>query len=73
MVTRCLVGGGTRTKPKKLMDDSDSGSQFQVAWNSTPKYPKGVDNGKDDEGYYHPIKKLHTMKNYEEASKGRKK
>jgi hypothetical protein len=73
LVTRCLVGGGARSKPKKLMDDGDSDSQFQVAWNSTPKYPKNVDNGHDDEGYYSPIKKLHTMKNYEEASKNRKK
>jgi hypothetical protein len=66
-----MVGGAERKKPKKLMDDQDSG-QFQFAWNSTPKYPKGADNGRDDEGYYAPIKKLHTMKNYEESSKGKK-
>lgn len=73
MVSRCLVAGTERRKPKKLMDDHASSSQFQVAWNSTPKYPKSSDNGRDDEGYYSPIKKLHTMKNYEETSKGKKK
>lgn len=67
-----LVGSEGRKKPKKLMDDMDSG-QFQFAWNSTPKYPKSSDNGRDDEGYYNPIKKLHTMKNYEETGKDRKK
>ena len=67
-----LVGGGERKKPKKLMDDMDDG-QFQFAWNSTPKYPKSSDNGRDDEGYYAPIKKLHTMKNYEISSEGKKK
>ena len=69
----CMVSGGERRKPKKLMDDNGSDGQFQFAWNSTPKYPKGSDNGRDDEGYYRPIKKLHTMKNYEITSKSKKK
>ena len=55
------------------MDDGNGGDQFQFSWNSTPKYPKGIDNGRDDEGYCAPIKKLHTMKNYEISSKGKKK
>lgn len=66
-----MAGEAERKKPKKLMEDMDSG-QFQFAWNSTPKYPKSSDNGRDDEGYLAPIKKLHTMKNYEETSKGKK-
>ena len=60
-----------RKKPKKVMGDTKNG-QFQFAWNSTPKYPKSPDNGRDEEGYYQPIKKLHSMKNYEESSKRKK-
>ena len=59
-------------KPKRLEGDS-TGDQFQQPWLSTPKYPKGSDNGRDDEGYHAPIKKLHSMKNYEESSKKTKK
>lgn len=55
------------------MDDGNGDGQFQFSWNSTPKYPKGRDNGRDDEGYCNPIKKLHTMKNYEISSKSKKK
>ncbi|QLH75041.1 MAG: hypothetical protein HPY73_06045 [Methanomassiliicoccales archaeon] len=69
----CLVSGKGGRRPKRVMQDNEGSSQFQFAWNSTPKYPKHLDNGRDDEGYYAPIKKLHTMKNYEETSKGRKK
>jgi hypothetical protein len=58
-------------KPKRLEGDS-TGDQFQQPWLSTPKYPKGSDNGRDDEGYLAPIKKLHSMKNYEESSKKKK-
>jgi hypothetical protein len=67
-----MVSGEGR-RPKKLMDDSNGDGQFQFSWNSTPKYPKGRDNGRDDEGYCNPIKKLHTMKNYEISSKNKKK
>jgi hypothetical protein len=59
-------------KPKRIEGDSTC-DQFQQPWLSTPKYPKGSDNGKDDEGYLAPIKKLHSMKNYEESSKKKKK
>jgi hypothetical protein len=69
LVSMVLNGKG---KPKRLSGDSTS-NQFQQPWLSTPKYPKGSDNGRDDEGYYAPIKKLHSMKNYEESSKKKKK
>lgn len=61
-----MVAGGERKKPKHVMNDDDG--QFSMPWLSTPKYPKGSDNGRDDEGYYHPIKKNHSVRNYEISS-----
>lgn len=69
LVSMVINGKG---KPKRLEGDSTS-DQFQQPWLSTPKYPKGTDNGRDDEGYHAPIKKLHSMKNYEESGKKTKK
>ncbi len=69
LVSMVMNGKG---KPKRIDGDS-TGDQFQQPWLSTPKYPKGSDNGRDDEGYLAPIKKLHSMKNYEESSKKTKK
>ena len=69
LVSMVMNGKG---KPKRIEGDS-TGDQFQQPWLSTPKYPKGSDNGRDDEGYHAPIKKLHSMKNYEESSKKKKK
>jgi hypothetical protein len=63
---------GLRSGGRQSRSDADNG-QFSLPWLSTPKYPKGNDNGRDDEGYYTPIKKEHSMKNYEESAKGRKK
>jgi hypothetical protein len=61
-----MVAGGERKKPKHVMNDDDG--QFSMSWLSTPKYPRGSDNGKSDEGYYHPIKKNHSVRNYEISS-----
>ncbi len=49
-----MVAGGERKKPKHVMNDDDG--QFSMSWLSTPKYPKGNDNGASDDGYYHPDK-----------------
>ena len=38
-----MVAGGERKKPKHVMNDDDG--QFSMSWLSTPKYPKGNDNG----------------------------
>jgi len=56
-------------RPKKLMDDSDC---HQLPWLSTPKYPCGQDNGRNDDGYYQPIKKNHSVRNYQIPIKGKK-
>jgi flagellar biosynthesis/type III secretory pathway M-ring protein FliF/YscJ len=61
-----MVAGGERKKPKHVMNDDDG--QFSMSWLSTPKYPKGSDNGTSDDGYYHPIKKNHSVRNYEVSS-----
>jgi hypothetical protein len=67
-----LMGLRSGGRQPRRENEQDNG-QFSLPWLSTPKYPKGSDNGRDDEGYYVPIKKEHAMKNYEEAAKGRKK
>ena len=64
-----VVQGGAR-RPKKLMDDNDC---HQLPWLSTPKYPCGQDNGRNDDGYYVPIKKKHSVRNYQIPIKGKKK
>jgi hypothetical protein len=56
-------------RPKKLMDDSEC---HQLPWLSTPKYPCGQDNGRNDDGYYQPIKKNHSVRNYQIPIKGKK-
>ena len=61
-----MVAGGERKKPKHVMNDDDG--QFSMSWLSTPKYPNGSDNGKSDDGYYHPIKKNHSVRNYEAST-----
>ena len=43
-----MVAGGERKKPKHVMNDDDG--QFSMSWLSTPKYPKGNDNGASDDG-----------------------
>jgi len=55
-----VAEGGVR-RPKRI-EGSDS---HQLPWLSTPKYPCGPDNGRADDGYYQPIKKEHSMRNYE--------
>ena len=42
-----MVAGGERKKPKHVMNDDDG--QFSMSWLSTPKYPKGNDNGASDD------------------------
>jgi hypothetical protein len=64
-----LRSGGRQSRSESSQDNG----QFALPWLSTPKYPKGSDNGRDDEGYYTPIKKEHSMKSYEESAKSRKK
>ena len=61
-----MVAGAKGEKPKHVMNDDDG--QFWMPWLSTPKYPKGSDNGKSDDGYYHPVKKNHSVTNYEVSS-----
>ncbi|MCG7840639.1 MAG: hypothetical protein MIO87_01885 [Methanomassiliicoccales archaeon] len=63
-----LVEGGVR-RPKKIREGSEC---HQLPWLSTPKYPCGQDNGRDDEGYYSPIKKNHTVRNYQIPIKDKK-
>lgn len=63
-----VAQGGVR-RPKKLMDDND---RHQLPWLSTPKYPHGQDNGRNDDGYYQPIKKNHSVRNYQMPIKGKK-
>ena len=63
------VAQGGVHRPKKLMDDSEC---HQLPWLSTPKYPGGQDNGRNDDGYYQPIKKNHSVRNYQIPIKGKK-
>ncbi|MCG7844619.1 MAG: hypothetical protein MIO90_04225 [Methanomassiliicoccales archaeon] len=63
-----VARGGVR-RPKKLIDGSEC---HQLPWLSTPKYPCGQDNGRNDDGYYQPIKKNHTVRNYQIPIKGKK-
>lgn len=56
-------------RPKKVITGSKC---HELPWLSTPKYPGNLDNGKDGEGYYTPIKKLHTVRNYQMPIKGKK-
>ncbi|HUT27929.1 MAG TPA: hypothetical protein VMW85_07790 [Methanomassiliicoccales archaeon] len=63
-----LVEGGVR-RSKKIREGSEC---HQLPWLSTPKYPCGQDNGRDDEGYYSPIKKNHTVRNYQIPIKNKK-
>jgi hypothetical protein len=65
-----LAQGDVR-RPKKVITGSEC---HELPWLSTPKYPGAQqDNGRDDEGYYTPIKKEHTMRNYQMPIKGKKK
>ncbi len=72
MILSILMGLRSGGRQSRGEGEKDNG-QFSLPWLSTPKYPKGSDNGRDDEGYYTPITKEHTMKDYQEAAKGRKK
>jgi len=62
------VAKGAGRRPKVIESDC-----HQLPWLSTPKYPCGPDNGKDDDGYYRPIKKNHSVRNYQIPIKGKKK
>jgi hypothetical protein len=61
---------GRVNRPRKMIDGSEC---HQLPWLSTPKYPCGQDNGRDDGGYYQPIKKNHTVRNYQIPRKGKSK
>ncbi len=62
-----VVKGGAR-RPK-VIEGSDC---HELPWLSTPKYPSGQDNGRNDDGYYQPIKKNHSVRNYQIPIKGKK-
>ncbi len=62
------VAKGAGRRPK-VIEGSDS---HQLPWLSTPKYPAGQDNGRNDDGYYQPIKKNHSVRNYQLPIKGKK-
>ena len=63
-----LVQGGVR-RPKVI----SGGECHQLPWLSTPKYPCGPDSGRDDDGFFQPIKKNHTVRNYHMAIRGKRK
>lgn len=63
-----VANGGAR-RPKVI----EGGDSHQLPWLSTPKYPSGPDNGRNDDGYYRPIKKNHSVRNYQIPIKGKKK
>ncbi len=62
------VAKGAGRRPK-VIEGSDC---RQLPWLSTPKYPSGQDNGRNDDGYYQPIKKNHSVRNYQIPIKGKK-
>lgn len=62
-----VAQGGVR-RPK-VIEGPDT---HQLPWLSTPKYPCGHDNGRNDDGYYRPIKKNHSMRNYQIPIKGKR-
>jgi hypothetical protein len=66
LVLGVVKGAGHRPK---VIEGSDC---HQLPWLSTPKYPSGQYNGRNDDGYYQPIKKNHSVRNYQIPIKGKK-
>jgi hypothetical protein len=54
----------------KVIRGSES---HQLSWLSTPKYPCRQDSVRDDDDFYRPIKKEHTVRNYQMTIKGKRK